>query len=307
MFGWSRETRRMHRAASWHARMTEPRSAAEVAAFEDWLAADPLNAQAYAEIEVVNAAVGTVPRPREAADHVSSPVFRPALAFVLGALAVLGVVALWQGGSQPAFATIRNDGSAIHGVRLDDGTRVWLDVGAEIGVRISRASRAIEVRKGRVRVVPARDPRPLAIRSEAVSVAPGSTCTDVAIASDRITVGGLDGPIDVEIKRSGSRSAPLQLGAGKALAIEARTVRPIPIENDWTAGRLRFSRARLSEVLALANRLGDPDIRAVEAGVAQLRVSGVFDLRDTRRLARKLAAALDLRVEEGKEGLILKR
>lgn len=108
----------------------------EVAEFEEWLARDPLHARAYAEMEAVMAASGAVPRHAAAVRRPHFAIGRPALAFGLAAVALVTCVMLSQSTSAPAFATISNDGSAIRGVRLEDGTRVWLDVGAQIGVRL---------------------------------------------------------------------------------------------------------------------------------------------------------------------------
>lgn len=307
MFGRRRVPKAWTEAASWHARMAEPASPHEVAEFEEWLARDPLNARSYAEMEAVMAATGALPRQVGAVRRPASVMLRPALAFGLAAVALVTGVMLWQSTSAPAFATISNSGSAIRGVRLEDGTRVWLDVGAQIGVRLSDGRREILVREGRVRVVPAADPRPLEIGSGGTRVAPGLTRIDVTVGGGRVTFGAVDGPLLIAGASRADRQARLPLEAGRALALEADGLRSVPLERAWTVGRLRFADAPLRSILPLANRLGDPDIVAPDLEVAALRVSGVFDLRDTRRLARKLAATLDLRVEDDGSRLILRR
>jgi ferric-dicitrate binding protein FerR (iron transport regulator) len=68
-----------------------------------------------------------------------------------------------------------------------------------------------------------------------------------------------------------------------------------------------FEDAPLAIVAAKANAIGGPKIEVPDAKVAGLRLTGVLDLRDTRALARKLAATFDLRVEERHGAILLRR
>lgn len=307
MFAGRRRRRASKEAAAWYARMAEPGSPAEVEEFEAWLARDPLHARSYAEMDALVTAAAAVPRNAGTVRGQEVGLLRPALAFGLAAVALISVAVLWPSASAPAFATISNDGSAIKCVQLKDGTRVWLDVGTRIGVRFSERRREILVREGRVRVLPAADARPLELGSELARIEPGRTRTDVTVAGGRTIFGAIDGPLAIADGASNGKWHPLRLEAGGAIELDSAGVRAASLDRTWVAGRLRFSETPLRSILALANRLGDPDIAAVDGEVAALRVSGVFDLRDTRCLARKLAAALDLDVEEDGSRLILRR
>lgn len=306
MFARLRERKAATEAAAWYARMAEPGSPEEVEQFEAWLARDPLHARCYAEMEALMTATAAVPRHVGTIRRQVSGMLRPALACGLAAVALLTVAVLWPGASAPAFATISNDGFAVRGVQLKDGTRVWLDVGARIQVRFSEVRREIVIREGRVRIIPAADGRPLELGSEMAQVEPGGTRTDVTVTQGRTIIGALDGPLAIADGSPNGEGPPLRLEAGRALALDTAGVRAAPLERTWIAGRLAFSDTPLGSILALANRLGNPDLAAADAEVAALRVSGVFDLRDTRRLGRKLAAALNLDVEEARGRLILR-
>ncbi len=266
--------------------MAEPTSAQEVAEFEAWLARDPLHATSYSEMDAVMAAT-SVRRGTATPQRAGPTILRPALAFGLAAIAIITTAVLWQSASAPAFATFVNNGSAIRSVQLEDGTRVWLDVGARIDVRLTDERREIEVRAGRVRVVPAAGERPLEILADAARTEPGSTRTDVTVDAQRVTFGAVDGPLAIADPSRGGDRASLRLETGEALALGAQGSRPARLEHAWTASRLRFSEAPLRAIVTLANRLGDPDVVAGDADVAGLQVSGVFDLRDTRRLGKR--------------------
>lgn len=307
MFRHWRNRKASNEAAAWWARMAEPGSSEEVAAFETWLARDPANARHYAEMDAIMTASAAASRNVGTVSPAGPGLLRPALAFGLAGLTMLSAAMLWQGSAEPAFATVANSGSAVRGVRLEDGTRVWLDLGARIGVRFSDDRREIVVREGRVRVFPSADARPLEVRSDAARVTPGLTRTDVSVTAAGTIIGALNGSLAILNASGADDAGPLRLDAGRALNLGSGGVRSVSLDGTWIAGRLRFAETPLRDILAQANRLGDPDIVAPDSEIAGLRVSGVFDLRETRRLARKLGATLDLRVEEREGQLVLRR
>jgi transmembrane sensor len=232
---------------------------------------------------------------------------RPALAFALAAVALVAVGMLWQGAAAPAFAAIANSGEAVRSVRLADGTVVWMDAGARIGVRIAPRQREVAIEAGRVRFVPAADPRPLQVNAGATRIYPGTTRIDVSAVGEGITVAALDGAVDLVAPTRMGQPFPIQLASGRALHLDTEGVHTAAPDPTWPAARVRFANAPLSTILALANRFGDPDLVTRDPTIAALRVSGVLDLRDTRKLARKLAATLELEVAEEQDGLVLQR
>jgi len=312
------DRRIVEEAAHWSARMMEPQSKAEVDEFEAWLARDPAHPRVYAEIDAVNAAVGAVPldadigaRPpalsvSRARDRWSSPVWRPALAAALAVLVIVTTAVFWQGASSPAYAAITNAGPAVRGVRLSDGTVVWLDVDAAIGVRLTSARRDFAVRTGRVRLVPASDPRPLHVRAGPFVIASATGRLDITKLGKAVTVAALDSPIALE-RTDRVEDAPAEIGRGQALTIDQAGTHTAALDPSWPVGRLQFSQTPLSKIVALANRQPGPDIILDDPVVGALRVTGVFDLRDTRRLARKLAATLALDLDDEGPRLSLRR
>lgn len=295
----------LREAADWHARMLEPASENEVAEFEAWLASGRDHARAYAEMAAISDAapmlqsvVGTPSPP-----PLASRGLRPA--FALAALAVIFAAGLllWQGTASPAFAAVTNPGAAVRGVRLGDGTAVWLDAGAEIAVSLDGPTRRIVVRKGRVRISPGPGQRPVAITAGNFTVDPHLARVDVVVDGARASFAALDGAIVV----SSSREDRFTVAQGEAISIAPNGRHETALDKSWPASRLRFENATLGRIARLANRLGDPDIVFATPEIATLTVTGVIDVRDTRKLARKLAAAHDLRVDDAQGDLRLRR
>ena len=296
-------------AAAWHARMLEPKSEEEVAAFEAWLARDPANSRAYAKIEAISLAGTALPRRLLDLDErrrTGALAWRPTLALVALLAVVLGGAWVFQMASSPAFAAIANDGPAVRSLRLSDGSRVFLDVDAEIGVRIGSGRREITIRRGRVRIAPAPGSRPLRVTARGLQIDPSGQRIDVVIDGDRAILAALGinparGTVEVV-----AGSERFRLGAGEAAVVSRKGRRRATIEPFWPLGRVQFKQAPLASVLKPANAIGDPDVIAADSGVAAMRVTAVLDLRDTRRLARKLATALDLTIEDRGSELILR-
>jgi transmembrane sensor len=291
-------------AAYWYARMLEPESEQEVAAFEVWLGQDPEHARAYSEMGAISGAAAAVRHdPVRQSPAWQQHGWRPVLVAAAGVAFLLTCVVAWQGFSSPAFATISNPGGAVRGVRLRDGTLVWLDAGAEVGARSDGAHRTIVVRKGRVRIGPAANGPPLEITAGRLTIDPATAKVDVTVEGAVVTMSSLNGTIGV---KSGS-GQPSSLSAGEGLVFDGAGVRAAPVDLTWPVARLRFADTPLRQIVVIANRQPGPDIVFAEDSIGSLTVTGVLDLRDPRRLARKLAAAYDLRLRDEGSRVVLSR
>lgn len=296
-------------AARWHARMLEPRSQSEVEAFESWLAADPANPRAYAEMEALSSAAAILPRPSlERPQERTAPFrWRPAAALAFAAIALLAGLWAWQLGSSPAFAAVSNPGPAVRGIRLSDGTGIVLDAGSEISTAVRAGTREIRVISGRIRVDARSSPKLLQVAAGSISVMAERALFDVGIDGGGVAVAALEGRVAIASDAGRDTSDPTDVGPGRAVSVDAQGRRGIHHDASWPASRMRFDRAPLGDVIALANRLGDPPIALGEPSLASVSVTGVLDLRDTRSLARKLGAALGLQVRDAEVSLTLVR
>ena len=78
-----------------------------------------------------------------------------------------------------------------------------------------------------------------------------------------------------------------------------------PIDKTDAASLLVADNLPLGAVIDRANRVNAAKIRIVDAATGNRLVSGRFDVNDAKSLARRLAVALDLEVEEGAGTYIL--
>lgn len=298
-------------AAAWHARMLEPTSADEVAAFEAWLDEAPEHARAYHEVQCVSSLGANLPN-RLLHDQPAASTWRLRPAFGLAAAIVLVVLAgVWlvAPGAQPAYAAISNPGPAIRAVRLTDGSKIILDAQTELAVGLESDAREVRIASGRARfTVAPGDERPFSVSTPAGTVTARGTVFDVALVEEVTKVFVIEGIVDLADHEQAQHSDKMAVRSGQAVELRDGRVRPTAInqlEARWPAGRLPFDEATLASVVQMANREGDPDIMLESDAVASLKVTGVFDIRDTRELARKLAATHDLRAQEDGGSIII--
>jgi transmembrane sensor len=298
-------------AARWHSRMLEPASEREVAAFEQWLDAHPRHARAYADIDAIARAGERAPR-RHLVTVPLAARFRPAFAVVtVSVLAVAAVLLLNIHANGPAYAAVVNPGAAVRTVMLEDGTRVTLDPGAELGVLIGNEERHIEVRAGRSRIEVRPDSRrPLLVSLPGGDISFAQGTLDVSIDGDNSEVSALTEALTLTSFARNGRSSAVRLAGGQTLFLNDARARPMPTQPAalrWPDARRQFDEAALVEVLRFANRDASVPIVVEDTNIGRLKVTGILDIRDTRALARKLAAALNLQIDERPDRIILIR
>lgn len=311
-----RRARIAREADAWHARMLEPSSEAEVEAFEAWLNADPEHPRAYAVAETNSARATRLPRRLLASFSTRSFVLKPVLGAALVAGVAMGAV-LWLSGGGPgapgaAEAALSNPGPGIRSVRLQDGSLLKLDTGATLSVLLNANTRRVRVRSGRTRFAVARDPRgDFAVIAQETTIRAQSGVFDVTASGAAVRVQVVEGAVQVTPGHPGAGpGATVPLESGQALEVTERGVQrhaTDPEAAKWPDSRISFIDAPLAEVVAAANRGQGPAILLENTEIGGLKVSGVLDLRDPVSLARKLATALDLRIEDRSGAVLLTR
>lgn len=310
-FAVGRSRRIARQADRWHAEMEEPSSHAQVEAFEEWLKADPAHLRAYRDSEAI-AEAGTrlrLPSHIGASSSVMARGYRPAFAIAASAAFAIGLWTLIRAPA-PAYAAVFNRGQATRVVALRDGSIVTLDTATALEVAVAPDAHHIKISSGRARfVVSLSSDSPLKVTAPTGEVTAANGVFDVAVADNAVRVWVISGNVDVAGRAANGPAGPLSLGSGHGVRIAARTP-AMPIERPdtaWPVAHIAFDRKPLADLLAIANRTGQPNIVVADDAVGRLRVTGVMDLRDTRKLARKLAAALDLKLSEQKGTLLLGR
>jgi transmembrane sensor len=304
---FSRTERIKMKAAEWHAEMLEPHTSERRAKFEEWLASDPEHAREYSLLDPFSTLSQRLPSPVRRGRRSSSARLVYGLA---AATIVILVMTLLLSASKPmpAYAAVTNPGPAIRMVRLADGSNVTLDAGTQLSVTFKSEDRQVELRSGRARFKIVPDPdRPFIVSAGSARVMSVGGEFDVGVREGQATVVARRESVTVDAK-SEEPEVSEAVPSGQAVRIAGGAVKPITIshkERLWPAGRLSFDQARLADIVSIANRLGGPPIRVSDESVGASKVTAILDLRDTRALARKLGAALDVGVQERPDGIVL--
>lgn len=303
----SKATRIARHAARWRVEMDEPESQAQVEAFEAWLAADPAHHRAYVQMD----RIATASRNLSHRQAPSPTVFRFRPAFGIAAsVAALAIGAIWFAKqASPAFATIENHGEAVKTVTLADGSAVTLDTASSIETAKSPKAHRLRLKSGRLRVVvhlPAG--QSMSVETPVATLVISQGTLDLALVDGGVRVRLVAGQATLQSRRGEQQAVTLPLSQPLVVSDGASTAAPPSVDDSsWVLARVAFDDAPLSSVLARANGSNDPKIEVTDAAIAAMRVTAVLDLRDPHKLARKLAAALDLRAIDRGDRLILSR
>lgn len=342
----SRTPEQREDAAMWFALMRGPEAERQRVAFETWLAADPAHHQAYSHIsELFSLGKGLKPaarvpdarrraeKPMILARMMGSPVLVLLLLLVSVPMAVGLTVAAMRamgpghlliqadgtgraGGTEASLATSPRE---VRAFRLADGSRVILDADSRVRVMLSAERRDLTLLRGRARFVVAHEPRPFVVAAGGGSVIARGTIFDVALRGHGASVALIEGIVDVRqpgavgtgagwSRESGevtrlTAGHGLAIGGGNGVALQATPL----VQADWPSDLRDFRNVPLRDLLAEANRYADRPLVLTEPELGDLRVSGIFRVREPARLAANLAELLDLSLVQGPSGLALGR
>lgn len=300
-------SRRDREASAWFARMRGPDAETHRAAFDDWHR-DPDNAAAHAEAEMDWLDVGGVSRAHVAAHGAARTAGR--VAPMRWALASVGALSLALGvgwdlmprtGEQQIALPSNGKSERI----LADGTRVRLFEGGQIDVRYAAGERQVVLLGGRARFDVAHDAaRPFVVvagRSETVALGTIFEVDFVNRAIPRVAL--IQGTVEV---RGPASAAPLRLRPGETAEVPAAGPRIMTGPPElMQATMVEGNDIRLGEIVERANRVNAVTLRIDDPEVANITLSGRFDLRDGAALSRKLAATLNLETQTNGSEIII--
>jgi len=290
-----------HDAAQWFLRLQAADADPQAReACDRWRAADAEHERAWqlalrfsAQVQSIPPALGrsTLQRP--------ATLNRRGALKALTSLVVLGSlgVTLSRSGS---LDTLLADASTAVGERrrltLPDGSELHLNTDSAVDIRFSDASRTVLLRRGEVLVQTAADPRPFLLLSSRGSFRPLGTRFVVRQLADhdllQVTTGA------VLATPGQDEQAALRIAAGEQALLTRQQVSrlPEPVKSpDWVEGVLRVERMRLADFLAELGRYRQGWVRCAPE-VAELRISGAYQLADTDAALAALAMAFPLRV-----------
>ena len=285
-------------------------------AFEAWRLADPRNARAYARQQAIWGAMSSLsaqsgvnalkPRPR------LTPM-RAAAALVPAAL-VFGGVLLWQRPPDTRPYVIAAEPLRARAERLADGSRVLLAGGSAVEVRLDPDLRRLRLVRGRARLdLSDGGGRPALIRAGPAAVTTEQARLDVAVVGADARVIVLAGEVRLAAYDDDvPRPTALRLEPGQLVTIgtrgrESQVRAATAAELAWPAGMISFVDAPLIDVLAHANATNFTRIDVADPKLADLKVTGAYEIGDPAGLARSLAVSLGLSVRQTGRGYHLIR
>ncbi|NHZ87776.1 DUF4880 domain-containing protein [Massilia sp. CCM 8733] len=282
-------------------------SAADQAACSAWRAAHPDHERAWSRLQALDNKLMSVPR--EIAQHALREPAAAAWVTRRRALQVLSLSvtagAVWSMRATQAWDTVASDHSSATGetrtVTLPDGTHVVLASASAIDLRFTSRERLVIVRAGEILVATAPDPmpaqRPFRVQTRDGMVQALGTRFLVRQHDDVTHVGVLEGA--VELRARNRLHDAVRIGAGKGAAFSQERIEPSgPVQASaaaWADGLLVAEDMRVADFVAELARYRTGLLRC-DPGIAGLRVTGVFSLRDTDRALRNLALALPVSV-----------
>ena len=304
------DARAAREAAHWMMRLQGGElDASALQALARWRAAHAEHETAWQRAEHVCRTFGMLPPPL--ATTLALPVLdRPASAQRRAALKTLAVliaagpaawatlkVAPWQAWT----AGMRTATGEIRHLALADGSALSLNTASAADAVFSAALRVVELRAGELHVATSPDARqrPFIVRTSNGSIrAIGTRFTvrqDDSLLDARSHVAVSQGAVEVRP----AEGRPVIVSAGWQASFDASAVgtpRPLaPQANAWLKGLLYADATPLADVLAQLARYRHGIVRC-DPAVAHLRVSGVYQLRDTDALLDLLQASLPIRV-----------
>ena len=277
-------------AVDWLVRLrAAPGDAVARAGLDAWLASSEEHRRAYRSVERVWRLTGELPL---ATSSPSGPVvdlprvrrLRRVWALAATALAACLAVYFFPALKLRLEADHLTSVAELRELTLEDGSIVHLDAASAIAVRYDRGRREVELLAGQAffRVVSARD-RPFVVVAENVAVTVKGTAFDVGSSREGVAVAVQSGTVEVMIA-GGDRSMASTLTRGERLMVGrqglvARSqVAPEDVAS-WREHRLVVDGATLGEVVEELGRHHRGAILLSNRGLADRRITGVFDLR----------------------------
>ncbi|MEE1925909.1 FecR family protein [Pseudomonas sp. 148P] len=292
-----------HQAARWFLRLqAADASEQERQACADWRAADTEHERAWqlatrfsAQVQAIPPAIGraTLQRP--------STLNRRGALKALTSLVVLGSLGLTLSRTGTLDTLVADESTAVgeqRRITLADGSELHLDTDTAVDIRYSAGARTLVLRRGEVFVRTAADPRPFLLQTARGAFQPLGTRFAVRQQDEHDLLRVLEGAV-MATPRDATQ-AELRVGAGEQALLTARQVSLLPqavSRIDWIDGVLRVERMRLADFIAELGRYRHGWIRCAPE-VAELRVSGAYQLADTDAALRALTLAFPVRVRQ---------
>lgn len=303
-------------AADWMAeRRAGELSGDQAAAFDAWLAADPANRAAFAEMQAIwdeAGEIGDDPTILALRELNQRTFDRPArwrlaggaLAACLGLAVAGGWMALREAaavGHAPAATeeqVLRTDTGQTTTAILKDGSTVVMDSDTVVRAVETAGQRTILLERGGAFFQVAKDPsRPFVVTAAGKTITALGTAFEARIVGGKLDVTLIEGKVKVEDKKrliwQGEQKMDLQAGWRLSAPQDQHwSLERVDAakELSWMSGRLTFFNDSLEVAVAKVNRYSDRKI-VLDPALSHAPIVGVFEAGDTERFVRGMELA----------------
>ncbi len=319
-------------AIAWHVRLNGGAAAeADWLAFTTWLEADPSHNEAYDHVALAWDTAGQVaPSFETLTDKQGGNVV--SLAFARLKKTAQARPVAFGGGFGAAIAatlmllvapTLITQNDVLDGVSyatgigeqrnvtLADGSTIMLNTNTALEVTYGKKARNVHLTKGEAFFTVHHDAaRPFVVAANDISITDVGTRFNVRADTALTQVSVTEGIVDVKVNPTADSFQAKRLKAGDQAVREAGkplTVSTFDAERltAWQQGQLVFDNDNLGTVTAELNRYFTRPVKLADAGLDQLRFSGVLQIADQNKAVRDLTLFLNLRAEENQHGIML--
>ena len=225
----------------------------------------------------------------------------PAICLVV----LAGFVGFWYGNPVTMLAAdYRTAPGEQETLTLPDGSTVDLASGSAIALHFNDTERRVELLEGAAYFMPAPvggdEKRPFVVEGANGTATALGTQFLVARLPDAVEVAVSEHQVRVALSES-SQAASVVLSPGQSVryspeaGMSAIVEKNVDLASAWRRGRLVFDQAPLKDVIAELNRYRRGRIVISDSGMANRKVSGVFETKDLDNALRTIARELHLR------------
>lgn len=297
--------RRIAREASrWFVLLQGDASAGERDACARWRASHADHERAWQLAERFHAQMGNIPaaiglpaleRPRGLGLNEMGRRDTIKLLTLLIAAAPVGLIGYRELPWRTWSADVRTVVGERRELTLPDGSQVHLNTDSALDIDFDDERRLLSLRSGEALISSARDAagRPLLVRTREGIARPVGTRFGVRQLDGETQVAVLEGAVELHPVHASSQ--PVMLRAGQQTRFSASGIdAPIALQHhasDWSRGVLRAEKMRLADFAAELDRYR-PGLLRCDPAVADLRISGTFQLDDTDQALAAVARTL---------------
>lgn len=271
-------------------------------AHRQWLRDDPRHSQAWRRVERLQATFGQldarVARPALQSSRAKRREVLKVLALLVGSSALLSLAARTEPWRKMMADYSTGTGERLP-VMLSDGSRMLLNTGTALDISFDANLRQVVMREGEVLIQTAPDPlaRPFVVHTEFGDLRALGTRFLVRINAASARVSVLEHAVEWSSPMPGR--PPMRIDAGQQLDFSSTASGlPVPMAKGadaWQDNLLVVSDWRLGEVIAELSRYRAGHL-GCDARVAELRISGSFQLGDIDVVLDNLSAMLPIRL-----------